>query len=114
MALAGSAPYHLARAGKTDVLLVEKEPSLAAVTTAQAAGLVGQVRSTVERVNGCLVVGRYSIQRGTSAETAARIASGERTPRLRQYLFWNSKKIAKSLGGGYYITMRKSLLRNLG
>jgi peptidoglycan/xylan/chitin deacetylase (PgdA/CDA1 family) len=70
--------------------------------------------SAVERVNGCSVVGRYSIQRGTSAETAARIASGERTPRLRQYLFWNSKKIAKSLGGSYYITMRKSLLRNLG
>jgi len=70
--------------------------------------------SAVERVNGCSVVGRYSIQRGTPAETAARIASGERTPRLRQYLFWNSKKIAKSLGGGYYITVRKSLLRNLG
>jgi len=45
-----SVAYHLAKAGKTDVLLVEKEPSLAAVTTAQAAGLVGQVRSTVERV----------------------------------------------------------------
>ncbi|MGF1608958.1 MAG: NAD(P)/FAD-dependent oxidoreductase [Kiloniellales bacterium] len=42
--------YHLAKAGKRDVLLLEKEPGLAAVTTAQAAGLVGQVRSTVERV----------------------------------------------------------------
>lgn len=41
--------YSLARAGKTDVLLVEKEPTVAAVTTPQAAGLVGQVRNTVER-----------------------------------------------------------------
>jgi glycine/D-amino acid oxidase-like deaminating enzyme len=40
----------LARAGFRDILLIEKEPSLAAVTTAQAAGLVGQVRSSVERV----------------------------------------------------------------
>jgi glycine/D-amino acid oxidase-like deaminating enzyme len=41
--------YSLAKAGKTDVLLLEKEPTLAAVTTPQAAGLVGQVRNTVER-----------------------------------------------------------------
>lgn len=33
--------YSLARAGKTDVLLLEKEASVAAVTTPQAAGLVG-------------------------------------------------------------------------
>jgi glycine/D-amino acid oxidase-like deaminating enzyme len=41
--------YSLANAGKTDVLLVEKEPTVAAVTTPQAAGLVGQVRNSVER-----------------------------------------------------------------
>lgn len=41
--------YSLAKAGKTDVLLVEKEPTMAAVTTPQAAGLVGQVRNSVER-----------------------------------------------------------------
>ncbi|MCI0430844.1 MAG: FAD-binding oxidoreductase [Rhodospirillales bacterium] len=40
----------LAESGKRDILLIEKEPSLAAVTTAQAAGLVGQVRSSVDRV----------------------------------------------------------------
>lgn len=41
--------YSLAQAGKTDVLLLEKEPAVASVTSAQAAGLVGQVRSTVAR-----------------------------------------------------------------
>ena len=41
--------YSLAKAGKTEVLLLEKEPTLAAVTTPQAAGLVGQVRNSVER-----------------------------------------------------------------
>ena len=41
--------YSLAKAGKTDVLLLEKESTMAAVTTPQAAGLVGQVRNTVER-----------------------------------------------------------------
>jgi len=41
--------YSLAQAGKTDVLLIEREPTVAAVTTSQAAGLVGQVRNSVER-----------------------------------------------------------------
>ncbi len=41
--------YSLAKAGKTDVILLEKEAHLAAATTPQAAGLVGQVRNTVER-----------------------------------------------------------------
>ena len=41
--------YSLAQAGKTDVLLIEKQPTVAAVTTSQAAGLVGQVRNSVER-----------------------------------------------------------------
>lgn len=41
--------YTLAQHGKTDVILLEKEPTLAAVTTSQAAGLVGQVRNSVER-----------------------------------------------------------------
>src|SRR3954463_13666624 len=45
----GAVGYSLAKAGKTDVLLLEKEPTLAAVTTPQAAGLVGQVRNSVER-----------------------------------------------------------------
>jgi glycine/D-amino acid oxidase-like deaminating enzyme len=42
--------YRLAEAGRRDVLLIEKEPALASATTAQAAGLVGQVRSTIDRV----------------------------------------------------------------
>jgi glycine/D-amino acid oxidase-like deaminating enzyme len=41
--------YSLAQAGKTDLLLIEKEPTVAAATTSQAAGLVGQVRNSVER-----------------------------------------------------------------
>ncbi len=41
--------YSLAKAGVRDILLLEKEPSVASVTTGQAAGLVGQVRNSVER-----------------------------------------------------------------
>jgi glycine/D-amino acid oxidase-like deaminating enzyme len=42
--------YRLAEAGVSDVLLLEKNPGLASATTAQAAGLVGQIRSSPDRV----------------------------------------------------------------
>src|SRR2546428_10571948 len=41
--------YQLVQAGETDILLIEKEPLVAAVTSAQAAGLGGQGRTTIER-----------------------------------------------------------------
>ena len=42
--------YSLARAGKTDVLLVERAGDVGQVTTAQGAGLCGQARASVDRV----------------------------------------------------------------
>tara|TARA_Y100001968_G_scaffold329692_1_gene379651 strand:- start:4930 stop:6159 length:1230 start_codon:yes stop_codon:yes gene_type:complete len=42
--------HSLCQAGKTDVLLLEKNEALASETTSQAAGLVGQVRTSVDRV----------------------------------------------------------------
>lgn len=41
-----STAYHLARAGETDVLVLERGEDTAGETTSQAAGLVGQFRST--------------------------------------------------------------------
>jgi glycine/D-amino acid oxidase-like deaminating enzyme len=42
--------YSLAKAGKQDILLLERAEDVAQVTTAQGAGLCGQVRLSVERV----------------------------------------------------------------
>jgi peptidoglycan/xylan/chitin deacetylase (PgdA/CDA1 family) len=82
---------------------------------AAAAGLevlfTSEPTSRVMRVNGCLIAGRYSIQQGTSTTTVARIAAGDWLPRLQQYLFWNSKKVAKRLGGSHYLALRKALLK---
>jgi len=41
--------YTLARAGVTDILVIERAPDVAQVTTAQGAGLCGQPRTTLER-----------------------------------------------------------------
>ena len=66
--------YRLTAAGKRDVLLIEKEPALASVTTAQAAGLVGQVRNSTDRVRLAmdLVATFAALERGPEPRPAWR------------------------------------------
>src|SRR4029077_828672 len=42
--------YALAKAGKTDILLIERAGDVGQVTTSQGAGLCGQVRDGAERI----------------------------------------------------------------
>ena len=52
------AVYALAKAGHTDVLVIEKQPELCDVTSSQGAGLCGQVRSSAERTRLAMVSAR--------------------------------------------------------
>ncbi|HEV2762736.1 MAG TPA: polysaccharide deacetylase family protein, partial [Pyrinomonadaceae bacterium] len=61
-------------------------------------------------VEGCLVLGRYSVQRWTTPETVAGIVRGRLAPRLRQRAFWEAKKVTKKLGGEYYLKLRQALV----
>jgi peptidoglycan/xylan/chitin deacetylase (PgdA/CDA1 family) len=61
-------------------------------------------------VDGCLVLGRYTLLRGTSPRVAGRIARGMRLPRLAQLVSWNARKAAKRLAGRYYRSARSILL----
>lgn len=66
--------------------------------------------ATARSVGGCLILGRYSIQRGTPAGAAAALASGALGPRLLQAVKWNSKKLLKGLAGGAYPVLRRTVL----
>jgi hypothetical protein len=57
-------------------------------------------------VGGCLQVGRFSIRRGTSARTAAALASRAVAPRLGQFLLYSSLGILRAIGGDYYTKAR--------
>ena len=59
---------------------------------------------------GCLVLGRFSFQDGSPAQQAAALASGDFWPAFRQKLFWDTKKIAKAIGGPAYMRIRERLL----
>lgn len=61
-------------------------------------------------VDSCSVYGRYNIQRNTSAQVAADLASGKLAPRFQQWAYWNSKKAVKRVGGKYWLKARKIVL----
>ena len=59
-------------------------------------------------VDGCLILGRYAIQRWMSHTVAAGMARGQFAPRFKQWLWWELKKITKRLGGERYLRLRES------
>ncbi len=55
------------------------------------------VTSTFE-VEGCLVLGRFCLRRGTSPRIAAGLVQGQFCRRFGQLVAWNFRQIAKSIG----------------
>lgn len=65
----------------------------------------------VVRLQGrCRLIGRYIIRRGMTPAVSAAIATGRLSPRLRQSLLWNVKKVAKWLTGDLYLKWRLAVL----
>jgi peptidoglycan/xylan/chitin deacetylase (PgdA/CDA1 family) len=62
-------------------------------------------------VDSCLVLGRFTLRRNSTATHAGALAQGRRGPRFRQWTAWNLKKIAKRVGGPAYLSLRKQLFR---
>lgn len=67
------------------------------------------VRST-RSIEGCLLIGRYAVRRGTTADEAAAAAAGEGRPWLRQRASWEARGLAKRLAGRNYERLRAGLL----
>lgn len=61
---------------------------------------------------GLTIIGRFAIQRSTTADTAAALASGDWLPCARQAALWSAKKMSKRMGGERYLQIRKLLLRH--
>ena len=86
---------------------------------AEAAARAGVARlftseptADVRHAFGLTLVGRFAIQRWTSAATAAALAAGDWLPCARQAVTWNAKKMTKRVGGARYLQIRKLLLRH--
>jgi peptidoglycan/xylan/chitin deacetylase (PgdA/CDA1 family) len=66
--------------------------------------------SSATVVDGCLVLGRYSIQRSTPFGISGAIAAGQYAPRWRQTVSWKARKAVKAVTGESYLTIRRFLL----
>ncbi len=62
------------------------------------------------KVDGCTVLGRFTVRNSTPADVVAKAVSGHAMPWLRQWTRWNALKVAKRLGGPAYLLARKWLL----
>lgn len=66
--------------------------------------------TTPHYVGDCLVVGRFSLQRGVPLEILSRIAAGDQGPIRRQRLYWTAKKLLKKLGGNLWLSLRRQII----
>ena len=64
----------------------------------------------IREVNGCLVLGRFTIVRGMPPAVSGDLVSIRSSARRKQWLSWNAKKILKSVGGRSYLRARDWLL----
>jgi peptidoglycan/xylan/chitin deacetylase (PgdA/CDA1 family) len=81
---------------------------------AAAAGIqvlfTSEPSARIATVDGCMILGRYSIQSQTPAAVSGAIAAHNRWPRLQQAILWQAKKPVKALAGESYFTLRRFLL----
>lgn len=64
----------------------------------------------IEHRNGCAIIGRFSVKRGDNARLPAEFAANNPLRMLRQYTYWNVKKIAKAVSGPVYPWVRNYYL----
>lgn len=63
----------------------------------------------VDRVAGCLVIGRFTLRRWHGAPVARRLVAPVSGARAGQWLRWNALKVVKRAGGGVYLKWRERL-----
>lgn len=58
-------------------------------------------------VDGCWVLGRYTLRRWSSAATAAALADGVLRPRASQWILYSSLNVLRMIGGDRYTRLRE-------
>ena len=66
------------------------------------------------QVHGCNVLGRYTIRRWSTPETAAALAVGSMRPRAMQWAVITALTAARHIGGDYYTALRNRIWARRG
>lgn len=70
--------------------------------------------STLRRVDGCAILGRFCLRKDSPASLSRHYAEGRLWPRVKDLASWNVKKLAKTAGGAFYEETRERVLRRRG
>ena len=70
--------------------------------------------SGVGIVDGCAVIGRYTLRRSSAASEARALVDSAPMARTRQWLAWNAKKVVKRVGGNSYLRARAMIFGDDG
>ncbi len=81
----------------------------AAAATGVRALFTSEPTTQVAEICGCLVLGRYTVYRGISAEYAGELAAGSPLALIRQQLLWGVKKTLKTVAAPVWDGARKVL-----
>jgi hypothetical protein len=88
--------------------------SRAVAETAAEAGIealfTSEPISRTFSVDGCLILGRYSIKSNGRLSLSGEIAAGDAWPRAQQFASFGLMKVAKAVGGETYLGVRKAIL----
>ncbi len=66
--------------------------------------------TSVRTLEGCEVLGRYTLRHDSPASDISALLSPPGTGRMKQWLLWNAKKVAKVVAGDAYLRIRSALL----
>jgi peptidoglycan/xylan/chitin deacetylase (PgdA/CDA1 family) len=64
----------------------------------------------ISSVDGCLILGRYSVRHSTHPRTTGALSAGVAWARRQQAAMWLAKKAIKRIAGPWYGTIRRMLL----
>ena len=67
----------------------------------------------VEELDGCLIIGRFSVQQGVSSNWVSDVVADRALLRARRFLAWNGKKLLKHAGGEAWLKARRQILAKL-
>jgi peptidoglycan/xylan/chitin deacetylase (PgdA/CDA1 family) len=84
--------------------------------TAAKAGLkalfISAPTTLCRTIDGCLVLGRYTLRRWSTSATAAAIAAGAPLPRASQWMLYTALNLARTVAGERYTQLRTTFWAN--
>jgi peptidoglycan/xylan/chitin deacetylase (PgdA/CDA1 family) len=90
-----------------------RQVAIAAATAGIRLLFTSEPVTSSQTVGGCLVLGRFTIKRGDDPRRSAAIVREDWQRKVREYLFWEVKKLAKALLGRAWLRARVIFLERM-